>query len=130
MEVPRLGVQLELQLPAYTTATAMWDLNHVCYLHHSSRQCGSLNPLREARGQTRFLMGDPWNLNQHWKQLFVFYELYFFYFIYLFLWPSLWHMEVPRPGTKSEPQLWQHHCARLGNESSPPQGAKPLQLDS
>ena len=25
MEVPRLGVQLELQLPAYTTATAMPD---------------------------------------------------------------------------------------------------------
>ena len=25
MEVPRLGVKLELQLPAYITATAMWD---------------------------------------------------------------------------------------------------------
>ena len=25
MEVPRLGVELELQLSAYTTATAMWD---------------------------------------------------------------------------------------------------------
>ena len=25
MEVPRLGVKLELQLPAYTTATATWD---------------------------------------------------------------------------------------------------------
>ena len=25
VEVPRLGVQLELQLPACTTATAMWD---------------------------------------------------------------------------------------------------------
>ena len=31
MEVPRLGVELELQLPAYTTAiaTAMPDLSHV-----------------------------------------------------------------------------------------------------
>ena len=27
MEVPRLGVQLELQLPAYTTATATWNLS-------------------------------------------------------------------------------------------------------
>ena len=26
MEVPRLGVEMEPQLPAYTTATAMWDL--------------------------------------------------------------------------------------------------------
>ena len=33
MEVPRLGIQLELQLPA----TAMWDLSHICNLHHSSR---------------------------------------------------------------------------------------------
>ena len=30
MEVPRLGVKLELQLPAYTTATAMWDVSHIC----------------------------------------------------------------------------------------------------
>ena len=28
MEVPRLGVKLELQLPAYTTA--MPDVNHIC----------------------------------------------------------------------------------------------------
>ena len=29
MEVPRLRVKLELQLPAYTTATAMPDLNRI-----------------------------------------------------------------------------------------------------
>ena len=28
MEVPRLGVKLELQLPAYATATATLDLSH------------------------------------------------------------------------------------------------------
>ena len=27
---PRLGVQSELQLPAYTTATAMWDPSYIC----------------------------------------------------------------------------------------------------
>ena len=32
-EVPRLGVQWELQLPTYTTATAMPDLNYICVLH-------------------------------------------------------------------------------------------------
>ena len=31
-------VESELQLPAYTTATAMWDLSLLCNLHHSSRQ--------------------------------------------------------------------------------------------
>ena len=35
MEVPRLGVELELQLPAYATATATWDLSCICDLHHS-----------------------------------------------------------------------------------------------
>ena len=38
MEVPRVGVKSELQLPAYTTATETPDLSHVCDLHHSSSQ--------------------------------------------------------------------------------------------
>ena len=49
MEVPRLGVELELQLPAYTTATAMPDSSRICDLHHSSWQHQILNPLSEAR---------------------------------------------------------------------------------
>ena len=36
VEVPRLGVELELQLQAYTTALATWDPSCVCDLHHSS----------------------------------------------------------------------------------------------
>ena len=39
MEVLRLGVELELQLLAYATATATWDLSCVCDLYHSSWQC-------------------------------------------------------------------------------------------
>ena len=58
MEVPRLGVESELQLPAYTGATAFRDLSRVCDLHHSSRRCWILNPLSKARGQTHILM-DP-----------------------------------------------------------------------
>ena len=56
MEVPRLGVESELQLLAYTTATATQDPRHVCDLYHSSWQCQMLNPLREARDQTQVLM--------------------------------------------------------------------------
>ena len=48
MEVPRLGVELELYLLAYTTATATWDLSCICKLHHSSRQHLILNSLIEA----------------------------------------------------------------------------------
>ena len=44
-----LGVQLELQLPACTTATAISDLGLVCELRHSSRQHQILNPLSQAR---------------------------------------------------------------------------------
>ena len=58
MEVPSLGVKLELRLPAYTTATAMPDPSRVCNLHHSSRQGGILKPLSEARDRTCNLM-DP-----------------------------------------------------------------------
>ena len=56
MEVPRLGVESELQLPAYITATAMWDLSRVCQLYHSSWQHWILNPLSEARDCTREIM--------------------------------------------------------------------------
>ena len=38
MEVPRLGVELELQLLAYTIATATQDPSHICDLHHCSRK--------------------------------------------------------------------------------------------
>ena len=57
MEVPRLGVQLELQLPATATATETQDPSCICNLHHSSWQCQILNPLSEARDQTHNLMG-------------------------------------------------------------------------
>ena len=48
-ETPRLGVQSELQLPTYATATAMPGLSHICNLHHSSWQHQIPNPLSEAR---------------------------------------------------------------------------------
>ena len=48
MEVPALGVESELQLPDYTTATATWDPSHICDLRHRLQQCQILNPLREA----------------------------------------------------------------------------------
>jgi len=66
MEVPRLGVELELQLLAYTTTTTPPDLRRVCNLHYSSQQHWILNhssgkywildPLSKARDRTRNLM--------------------------------------------------------------------------
>ena len=56
MEVPRLGVELELQLLAYITATAKWDLSRICDVLLSSQQHWILNPLSEAKDRTYILM--------------------------------------------------------------------------
>ena len=58
MEVPRLGVQSELQLPASTTATA--DQRCVCDLPHSSWQRRILNPQGKARDRTHNLLVPSW----------------------------------------------------------------------
>ena len=67
MEVPSLGVEWELQLPAYTTATARHDRSHVCDIHYTTAH----SLLSDARNgtyiftdtsQTRFCcatMGTP-----------------------------------------------------------------------
>ena len=60
MEVPRVGVESELQPPAYTTTIAMQNPSCICDLHHSSQQRQILNPLSEARDQTRILMDTSW----------------------------------------------------------------------
>ena len=56
MEIPRLGVKLELQLPAFASATAIQNPSHICNLHHSSWQCWIPDPLSKARDRTCILM--------------------------------------------------------------------------
>ena len=56
MEVPKLGVEMELPLLAYATATAMPDPSLICDQHHSSWQQWILNPTSEARDWTHILM--------------------------------------------------------------------------
>ena len=53
--VPRLEMESELQLPAYTTATAKWDPSHICDLHTA---------LSKARDRTRILT-DPSRVHYH-----------------------------------------------------------------
>ena len=63
MEVPRLGLESELQLPACTTATAIPDLSCICDLCCScSWQYQSFNPLSEARYWTCILTEARWVL--------------------------------------------------------------------
>ena len=58
MELPRVRVESELQLLAYTTATQ--DPSHVCDLNHSSEYLRIFNPLSNARDRTRNLMVTSW----------------------------------------------------------------------
>ena len=55
-EVARLGVQLELQLRAHTTATATPDPSRIFNLYRSARQCQIFNTLSEARAWAHNLM--------------------------------------------------------------------------
>ena len=56
MEVPRPGVELELHLPAYTTAMATSDLSHICGLLYSLQQSQIFNPLSKAEDRTHMVM--------------------------------------------------------------------------
>ena len=130
MEIPRLGVKSELQLPAYTTATATPDLRYICDLHHSFWQCWILNPLSKARDWIHILMDPRWVLNPLSHNgnssfslflssflsflpsffLFLSLSLSLFLSFLIFLSPFLsshsQNVEVPGPGIKS--QQWQH----------------------
>ena len=97
MEVPMLGDESALQLPAYTSATAMPDSSQDFNLHHSSWQSWILNPLSKARDGTRILrdtsqicfhctiMGTPCYLFQKLSCWFSKYWVLFLNFIYLFI---------------------------------------------
>ena len=98
MEVPSLGVEWELQSPAYPIAPATQDLSRVYYLNHSSNQCQILNLLNEARDWTHNNMVPSPILFRctPWEVIYI-----FFFFLRL----RLWHMEVPRLGVRLQLQL-------------------------
>ena len=50
LEVPRLWVEQELHLLAYTTARATQDPSHICDLHRSSQQRWTLCPIKQGQG--------------------------------------------------------------------------------
>ena len=63
MEVPGLGVESKLQLPAYTTAEATRDPSRICSLHRSLWQHQTLNPLSKAKDRIHILTETSWVLN-------------------------------------------------------------------
>ena len=70
LEVPRQGAESELQLPAYTTATATLVLSCICNLCCSLWKCPILNPMtdtgiKSASSQTLCQVLNPLRHNRH-----------------------------------------------------------------
>jgi len=99
-----MEIQSELQVPAYTTATATRDPTSLCDLHHSSWQRQILNPLSEARDRTKVLVNTS-QICYCWATMGT--PLSF-----LFGCPSVYGVPGPRIISElqswSEPQLRQH----------------------
>ena len=85
IEVPRLGIESELQPLAYATAIAMWDLSCICNLYHSPQHL-ILNPLSKTTDRTCILI-DASQICFHWATIgalwiiwiqFLKFELWFF----------------------------------------------------
>ena len=129
MEVPSLGVQLELQPLAYATATATPDPSHVCDLHDSSQQRLVLNPLSEVRDQTCvptdinqicfcLTMTETPNLHFSFPDVSVnTFPIIVVGWLVCFLGPHLWHMEVLRLGVEWELQLPAYTTAHSNTRS-------------
>ena len=85
LDVPRREAESELELLTYTTAIAMWDLSHVCHLHHSSWQYQIPDQLREPRNQIHILMDTSlFPLRHNGNSIFYFFsELNSFYLFFL-----------------------------------------------
>ena len=60
MEAPRLGIELEPQLPPMTQPQQREILASSSTYTRSSQQCQILSPLREARDQTPVFMDPSW----------------------------------------------------------------------
>ena len=119
MEVPRLGVQSELQLPAYTTATATWD--RATSATYTTAHGNARSPTQWARpgikpSTSRFLVGfinhRATTGTPHLKFLLSFIMALkefkvFFLLLLLFFGGSFLaapqHMEAPRPGIRCTP---------------------------
>ena len=60
MDVPRLGTEWELQLPAYTIAAATWASKPHLRSTPQPQQCRIPNPLIKTRDQTHILTDTSW----------------------------------------------------------------------
>ena len=113
MEVPRLGVKSELWLLAYTMATGMQDLSHVCDPHRTSWQCKTywarlgIEPM-SSWILVRFITTEP-----QWKLLWdLFYKALISFMRALSSWPNNLP-KAPLPNTTVLGVRFQHEFWRI-----------------
>ena len=114
----QIRVESEMQLLAYTIATATQNPSHVCNLQHSSWQHWILNLFSKARDRTHILMilvifvtTEPQQELQ--SDFFIIRGIFIysraeianlgFFGLGGIFWPCPWHAEVLRPVTKPDP---------------------------
>ena len=97
MKVPRLGAELQLQLPAYATATAMAGVTCTFDLHHCSLWIHWILKLVSKAGDRTQILRDTMSgslpTEPQQEPLFVDFPLFFFFFVFLpFLrpFPGIW----------------------------------------
>ena len=118
MEIPRLGVELELQLQAYTAATATPNWSRICDLHHISWQYWILNPLIRpgVEPMSSWILVGFISAVPQWELLCFLININtgisFNFLSFVFLGSHLQHMEVPRLEVESELQLQTYTTAR------------------
>ena len=132
MEVPRLGIQSKLQLPTYTTATAMPDpsLSVTCTTAHGN--AGSLTYWARPGIESAFILTDPSQI--HFHQATTGTPLIFFSF-FNGCTCSIW--KFSSQGLNPSHHCNLHHSGNTGSlihctgmEAMAPQQPKPQQLDS
>ena len=93
MEIPRIGVELELQMPAYATVTATRDPSCISNLYHSSQQCWIPDPLNKAMDWTCILM-DTSLIHFHWSTMgtpcFVYIHSLKYIYVYIYIYALIY----------------------------------------
>ena len=117
VDVSRLGVTLNLLLPAYARVTGTRDPSYICDLQHSSRQCRCLTHWAKPGikpASSQILVGVINRWAQRELPAFSFFLSFFFFLMNFLNFFGLcpWHMDVPWQESNSS------HSSDLRHSSS------------
>ena len=113
VDVSRLGVTLNLLLPAYARVTGTRDPSYICDLQHSSRQCRCLTHWAKPGikpASSQILVGVINRWAQRELPAFSFFLSFFFFFFFDEFFKLFWAVPMAYgrslAGIKLKPQQW------------------------